>query len=94
MKIFALATVLIALTTSAYSEEAAPAATTTPACKTQSGVTPTRDKPLTGAALKSFMTKCEKDAKADCDKKAADKKLNGAAKTSFTKKCVADEVGA
>ncbi len=52
------------------------------------------DKKLAGAALTSFMKKCETDAKASCDKQAADKKLNGAAKTSFTKKCVSDAVGA
>jgi hypothetical protein len=57
-------------------------------CKAQAG-----DKKLAGAALKSFMTKCEKDAKAACDKSAADKKLAGAAKTSHLKKCVSDAVG-
>jgi hypothetical protein len=50
-------------------------------------------KKLAGAALKSFMTKCEKDATATCTTQAADKKLAGAAKTSFTKKCVSDAVG-
>ena len=39
------------------------------------------------------MTKCEKDAKAACDKSAAEKKLAGAAKTSHVKKCVGDAVG-
>lgn len=53
------------------------------------------DKKLAGAAKNSFVTKCERDAKAetvksDCDSKAAEKKLKGAAKNSFTKKCVAD----
>jgi hypothetical protein len=56
------------------------------------------DKKLAGAALKSFMTKCERDAKAACEKDAtaacekdsADKKLRGAAKASHMKKCVAD----
>jgi hypothetical protein len=57
-------------------------------CKSQAD-----DKKLAGAALKSFMTKCEKDAKATCDKSAAEKKLAGAAKTSFTKKCVSDATG-
>jgi hypothetical protein len=57
-------------------------------CKAQAG-----DKKLAGAALTSFMTKCEKDAAAACDKQAADKKLSGAAKDSFTKKCVKDAVG-
>jgi hypothetical protein len=51
------------------------------------------DKKLAGAAKTSFMTKCEKDAKASCDSQAAEKKLAGAAKTSFTKKCVADATG-
>ena len=50
-------------------------------------------KKLAGAAKTSFMTKCEKDAKASCDATAAGKKLAGAAKTSFTTKCVKDAVG-
>ena len=50
-------------------------------------------KKLAGAALKSFMTKCEKDAAASCEKSAADKKLACAAKASFSKKCVSDAVG-
>jgi hypothetical protein len=50
---------------------------------------------LVGAAKNSFMTKCEKDAKAatakeQCNAQAAEKKLHGAAKDSFTKKCIAD----
>ena len=51
------------------------------------------DKKLAGAAKTSFMTKCEKDAKAKCDADAAAKKLHGAAETSFTTKCVKDAVG-
>ena len=51
------------------------------------------DKKLAGAALKSFMTKCQKDAQTTCDASAQEKKLAGAAKTSFTKKCVTDAVG-
>jgi hypothetical protein len=50
-------------------------------------------KKLAGAALTSFMTKCERDAQASCDKAAQDKKIYGAAKTSFTKKCVKDATG-
>jgi len=50
-------------------------------------------KKLAGASLKSFMTKCEKDAAASCHKASADKKLAGAAKTSFETKCVKDAVG-
>jgi hypothetical protein len=56
------------------------------------------EKKLSGAAKNSFVTKCEKDAKAavskTCDAQAAEKKLAGAAKTSFTKKCVADATAA
>ncbi len=52
-----------------------------------------KDKKLAGAALTSFMTKCEKDAKAKCDADAKAKKLHGAAETSFTTKCVKDAVG-
>lgn len=51
------------------------------------------DKKLTGAAMTSFMKKCQKDATAACNVTAQDKKLTGAAKTSFTKKCVQDSVG-
>lgn len=46
-------------------------------------------KPLAGAALDSFMTKCAKDV---CEPQAIDKNgkpLAGAAKTSFLKKCEA-----
>lgn len=52
------------------------------------------EKKLAGAAKNSFMTKCEKDAKAACTTAAGDKKLAGAAKNSFTNKCVRDAVGA
>ncbi|HEU5273928.1 MAG TPA: PsiF family protein [Xanthobacteraceae bacterium] len=52
-----------------------------------------KDKKLAGAALNSFMTKCQKDAQSDCNKQATEKKLSGAAKTSFTKKCVSDQTG-
>jgi len=51
------------------------------------------EKKLAGAALASFMKKCESDAQKACDASAVEKKLNGAAKTSFTKKCVTDAVG-
>ncbi|MBS0233826.1 MAG: hypothetical protein JSR99_10100 [Proteobacteria bacterium] len=52
-----------------------------------------KDKKLAGAALKSFMTKCERDAKTKCDSDAKVKKLHGAAQTSFTKKCIRDATG-
>ena len=50
-------------------------------------------KKLAGAALTSFMTKCQKDASTTCTTAADDKKLAGAARTSFTKKCVSDATG-
>jgi hypothetical protein len=65
-----------------------PAAAQTATCKSQAS-----EKKLAGAALKSFMTKCEKDSKATCDASATEKKLSGAARTSFTKKCVNDAAG-
>jgi hypothetical protein len=48
---------------------------------------------LAGAALNSFMTKCEREAQTACDTKAGAQKLAGAAKNSFTKKCVSEAVG-
>jgi len=60
-----------------------------PTCKAQA-----TEKKLAGAALNSFMKKCESDAQKSCDTSAASKKLAGAAKASFTKKCVTDAVGA
>nr|WP_210208493.1 PsiF family protein [Rhodoplanes roseus] len=65
-----------------------PPSTTPASCKAQA-----TEKKLHGAALNSFMKKCQTDAKASCDTSASDKKLAGAAKTSFTKKCVTDAVG-
>jgi hypothetical protein len=57
-------------------------------CKTQA-----TDKKLAGAAMNSFMTKCERDMKASCEVQASERKIYGAAKTSFTNKCVKDSVG-
>ena len=51
------------------------------------------NKKLGGAALTSFMKKCESDAKAACAKSSVEMKLAGAAKTSHMKKCVGDAVG-
>lgn len=64
------------------------AAIAEPSCK---GVA--TGKKLAGAAMTSFMTKCEKDARSTCDASATSRKLAGAARTSFTKKCVTDAVG-
>ena len=51
-----------------------------------------KDKKLAGAAMKSFMTKCESEAKAACAVNATSQKLAGAAKTSYEKKCAADAI--
>lgn len=53
-----------------------------------------KEKNLHGAALNSFITKCEKDAKTKCDAEAKAKSLHGAAEKSFTTKCVKDASGA
>jgi hypothetical protein len=53
-----------------------------------------KEKKLAGAALTSFMKKCEKDATAKCDTDAKAKNLHGAALKSFTTKCVKDAKGA
>jgi hypothetical protein len=58
------------------------------ACKVEAA-----NKKLAGAAMNSFMTKCEKDATAACEKDSDAKKLSGAARNSHMKKCVADAVG-
>lgn len=51
------------------------------------------DKKLAGAAMTSFVGKCQKDAQAKCEADSKEKKLAGAAKTAHMKKCVADAVG-
>jgi hypothetical protein len=50
-------------------------------------------KNLAGAALTSFMKKCESDAKKACEADSKGKKLAGAAKNSHMRKCVDDAVG-
>lgn len=68
---------------SALAQSAAPEA---PDCAAKA-----TEKKLAGAALNSFMKKCERDAATvSCEASAAEKKLAGAAKRSFTKKCVKD----
>ena len=52
-----------------------------------------KEKKLAGAALTSFLTKCQKDAGDKCAADAKSKNLHGAAETSFTKKCVRDATG-
>ena len=80
MKVIILAALLSAAAFSASAQ--------TVTCKPQAD-----EKKLAGAALKSFTTKCERDAKAACEASAKEKKLAGAAKASFTKKCTSDASG-
>lgn len=72
---------------------AAPLVLSAPAFADSSCKQQATDKKLAGAAMTSFMKKCEKDAGAACTTQAADKKLAGAAKNSFVKKCTSDAVG-
>ncbi len=65
-----------------------PVAQAAPSCSVQAG-----EKKLSGAALTSFIKKCETDAATACTKASGERKLAGAAKTSFEKKCVDDAVG-
>lgn len=80
MRSILIAGLLCLATGSAYAQTAT--------CKAQAS-----DKKLAGAAMTSFMKKCESDASKTCNTSATEKKLAGAAKTSFTKKCVSDAVG-
>ena len=79
MKQLILAVLISTLATTALAEQT---------CKDRA-----TEKNLAGAAMTSFMKKCESDAAASCDKAAGDKKLSGAAKTNFTTKCVKDASG-
>jgi psiF repeat-containing protein len=67
---------------------ATPAFAQSPSCKAQAA-----GKNLAGAALNSFMKKCQSDAQKTCAADASAKKLSGAAKNSHMKKCVDDAVG-
>ncbi len=82
MKKMLLAALLSTLAATAFAQDAKPT------CKVQA-----TEKKLAGAALNSFMTKCQKDATTTCETDAAQKKLAGAAKTSHVNKCVKDAVG-
>jgi hypothetical protein len=81
MKTLILAALVSTFAASAYAQG--------PTCKAQAD-----DQKLAGAARKSFMDKCERDATKSCGIAATEKKLKGAARTSFTKKCVTDSLGA
>jgi hypothetical protein len=85
-KLIAALTLGAALLVNAGVQAQTPAAAPAPDCAAKAS-----DKKLAGAALNSFMKKCERDAaQAACDVSAKEKKLAGAARTSFTKKCVKD----
>ena len=70
MKVIMLVIALSAIAQSAFAAS----------CKVEAA-----DKKLAGAAMTSFMKKCETDAKASCDKSAVEKKLAGAAKVKLQK---------
>jgi hypothetical protein len=80
MRYLLLAALGVALATAAHAQAVS--------CKAAAA-----EKKLAGAALSSFMKKCESDAKSSCTMSASEKKLAGAAKSSFTAKCVRDKVG-
>lgn len=82
--------VFLATTAAAQAPSAAPSGATAPAttCKASAA-----EKKLAGAALNSFMKKCQSDAQKRCAAESKEQKLKGAAATSHTKKCVSDAVG-
>jgi psiF repeat len=80
MKRLILAALVLSFAASAYAQG--------PTCKAQAD-----DQKFTGAARKTFMDKCEKDANKSCGIAAGEKKLKGPARTAFTKKCVTDSLG-
>ncbi|HEX5845060.1 MAG TPA: PsiF family protein [Rhodoplanes sp.] len=80
MKTFIVAIALALTATGAYAQVVT--------CKAQAS-----EKKLAGAALTSFMKKCERDARKACAADTKEKKLSGAAKNRHMKKCVGDAVG-
>jgi hypothetical protein len=66
----------------------AAAGTASATCKSEAA-----SKKLAGAALTSFVNKCQSDAKQKCEAESGQRRLAGAAKDSHMKKCVADAVG-
>jgi hypothetical protein len=79
---------LMSILTLAVAALSAPAFAANAACEAAA-----KEKKLAGAALTSFMKKCEADAAGSCDKMADEKKLAGAARTSFVTKCEKDAKG-
>lgn len=79
MRMIVAAAMLAAFSGAAFAEST---------CKDQAA-----EKKLAGAALASFMKKCETDANAACDADSKAKKLAGAALDAHMKKCVSDKTG-
>src|SRR5262249_61182750 len=73
MKALVLTTALLMTCGSAYADS----------CKVEAG-----NKKLAGAAMTSFMKRCETDAKTACAKSAAEKKQPGSRKKRLTTECV------
>jgi hypothetical protein len=100
-----LSTAAIAQTPAPKSDAKAPAKAVAPAAapaaapstpSTAAGMTckaQAADKKLAGAAMTSFMKKCQTDASKSCEQDSKTQNLKGAAKTSHMKKCVSDAVG-
>lgn len=80
MKYFVTALMLCAFSGGAFAADAT--------CKDQA-----TGKKLAGAALTSFMTKCEKDATTACEADSKAKKLAGAALDAHMKKCIGEKTG-
>jgi hypothetical protein len=71
-----------------FSPALAQAQTPTATCKAEAS-----EKKLAGAALKSFMRKCRRDARTACRDESKKQGLKGAAARSHTKKCRQEKVG-
>lgn len=89
MKTLVLAAALSLITTGAFAE----AMQGMPGMQGMNCKMQAAEKKLAGAAMNSFMKKCETEAGAACEADSKAKKLAGAAKTSHMKKCVTDRVG-
>src|SRR5215216_5141481 len=95
MRHLLLAATALIVSVPALAQTAAPGTPQSPSqpAATSSCHAQAADKKLAGAAMNSFMKKCESDAAKACGTQATDRKLAGTAKASFTKKCVSDAVG-
>lgn len=99
-KLISAAIVALVATSMAHAQSSQPsnaAAATTSADACKAKAVGKNGKPLQGAALNSFMKKCQRDPMGnECEAKAIGKDgkpLSGAAKSSFMKKCMASPQG-